>query len=120
MYLSTFVFVFSTEQNKSKIFKYCDKIRIYARFYETRIRTTITYYKVSSNVGFRPFNFYLCHFFYSLDYIDEDESKEGIMYDSLAFLTKKLVIEGVFLQTYEFKCPKSNNKGPVSYFVFVL
>lgn len=42
------------------------------------------------------------------------------MYDSLAFLTKKLVIEGVFLQTYEFKCPKSNNKGPVSYFVFVL
>lgn len=58
-------------------------------------------------------------FFYSLDYIDEDESKEGIMYDSLAFLTKKLVIEGVFLQTYEFKCPKSN-KGPVSYFIFVL
>lgn len=45
-----------------------------------------------------------------------DESKEGILYDSLAFLTKKLVIEGVFLQTYEFKCPKSNNGGPVSNF----
>jgi len=45
-----------------------------------------------------------------------DESKEGIIYDSLAFLTKKLLIEGVFLQTYEFKCPKSNNEKPVSYF----
>jgi len=44
-----------------------------------------------------------------------DESKEGILYDSLAFLTKKLVIEGVFLQTYEFHCPKSNNEEPVSY-----
>lgn len=54
---------------------------------------------------------------YSLDYMDEvaDESKEGITYDSIAFLTKKLVIEGVFLQTYEFKCPKSNNEESVSY-----
>lgn len=62
--------------------------------------------------------FILC----SLDYIDEvaDESKEGILYDSLAFLTKKLLIEGVFLQTYEFKCPKSNNEGLVSYFNLVL
>lgn len=62
VYLLTFVFMFSTEQNKSKIFKYCDKIRIYARFYETRIRITITYYKVSSNVGYRPFNFTLFFF----------------------------------------------------------
>jgi len=44
-----------------------------------------------------------------------DESKEGIMFNSIAFLTKKLIIEGVFLQTYEFKCPKSNNKESVSY-----
>lgn len=44
-----------------------------------------------------------------------DESKEGILYDSLAFLTKKLVIEGVFLQTYEFQCPKSNNEASVSF-----
>ncbi|VVC35435.1 Vacuolar protein sorting-associated protein 13, N-terminal domain,Vacuolar protein sorting-associated [Cinara cedri] len=52
----------------------------------------------------------------SLDYIDEvaDESKDGIIYDSLAFLTKKLLIEGVFLQTYEFKCPKSNNGVSIS------
>lgn len=56
-------------------------------------------------------------FSYSLDYIDEvaDESNEGIIYDSLAFLTKKLVIEGVFLQTYEFKCSKLINEGSVSY-----
>jgi len=44
-----------------------------------------------------------------------DESKEGILYDSLAFLTKKLIIEGVFLQTYEFQRPKSNNEGLVSF-----
>lgn len=44
-----------------------------------------------------------------------EQSKEGITYDSIAFLTKKLVIEGVFLQTYEFKCLKSNNKVCVSY-----
>lgn len=44
-----------------------------------------------------------------------DESKEGIIYDSLAFLTKQLVIEGVFLQTYEFKSPKSNNGVPVGF-----
>jgi len=43
-----------------------------------------------------------------------DESKEGILYDSLAFLTKKLIIEGVFLQTYELKCPKFNNEKSVS------
>lgn len=49
-----------------------------------------------------------------------DESKEGILYDSLAFLTKKLVIEGVYLQTYEYKYPKSNNEGPVSYFELML
>lgn len=69
---------------------------------------------------FRLFNFVF--FSYSLDYIDEvaDESKEGILYDSLAFLTKKLVIEGVFLQTYEFKCPKSNNEEYVSYFALML
>lgn len=57
-------------------------------------------------------------YFYSLNYIDEvaDESKEGMIYDSLAFLTKKLLIEGVFLQTYEFKNPNLNNDGPVSFF----
>lgn len=44
-----------------------------------------------------------------------DESKEGILYDSLAFLTKKLIIEGVFLQTYEFKSPKPSNEKSVSY-----
>jgi len=49
-----------------------------------------------------------------------DESKEGILYDSLAFLTKKLVIEGVFLQTYEFKCPKPNNEKSVSYLIFIV
>lgn len=47
-----------------------------------------------------------------------DESKEGITYDCLAFLTKKLVIEGVFLQTYEFKVSKPN-EGPVSYLKLV-
>lgn len=47
-----------------------------------------------------------------------DESKEGITYDGLAFLTKKLLIEGVFLQTYEFKFSKSNNEGPVSYLLY--
>ncbi|XP_050420614.1 autophagy-related protein 2 homolog B isoform X2 [Adelges cooleyi] len=52
----------------------------------------------------------------SLDYIDEvaDESKEGIIYDNLAFLTKKLAIEGVFLQTYEFNCKTSNNESTTS------
>lgn len=111
------VFIFSTEQNKSKIFKYCDKIRIYARFYETRIRITVTHYKVCDKVIFGLLKFNSVLNFYSLDYIDEvaDESKEGILYDSLAFLTKKLVIEGVFLQTYEFKCPKPKNERSVSY-----
>lgn len=45
-----------------------------------------------------------------------DESKEGLIYDNLAFLTKKLLIEGVFLQSYEFKNLNSNNVGSVSYF----
>lgn len=113
------IFAFSIEQNKSEIFKYCDKIRIHARFFEIRIRITITYYKVSVKLVFRLILYFQLYIslFYSLDYIDEvaDESKEGIIYDSLAFLTKKLVIEGVFLQTYEFKCPKSNNGVPVSF-----
>lgn len=43
----------SIEQNKSEIFKYCDKIRIYARFYEIRIRITTAYYKVSYELSFR-------------------------------------------------------------------
>lgn len=42
-----------------------------------------------------------------------DESKEGIVFDSLAFLTKKLIIEGVFLQTYEFKCQSAPNENLV-------
>lgn len=49
-----------------------------------------------------------------------DQSKEGITFESLAFLTKKLVIEGVFLQTYEFKFSKPNNEGPVSYLKLVI
>lgn len=48
-----------------------------------------------------------------------DESKEGLIYDNLAFLTKKLLIEGVFLQSYEFKSLNSNNDGHVSYFELV-
>jgi len=111
---------FSIEQNKSKIFKYCDKIRVHARFYEIRIRITTTDYKVSTKLSFQIIQFDLSPC--SLDYIDEvvDESKEGILYDSLAFLTKQLIIEGVFLQTYELKCSKPSIEKSVSYLELIV
>ncbi|XP_050544499.1 autophagy-related protein 2 homolog B [Daktulosphaira vitifoliae] len=81
-----------------------------------KVKFSNTVIKLEYNPAFSKLGIGLQLHIISLEYIDEvaDESKEGIVFDSLAFLTKKLMIEGVFLQTYEFKCQSAHNENLIS------